>query len=130
MFDMWLSGEVMIHHRENFSRVYDFRENIAPPEYDYAASEEEAQEYDPTLPGEAGEVHLRCVRRREDVTVTASPHLLGDHEAVHVELRRVERDLENHLHRDVVSAVGPWPGRAHARPGSGSSRSRAAATRR
>ncbi|MGE5074022.1 MAG: DNA glycosylase AlkZ-like family protein [Anaerolineae bacterium] len=45
LFDMWLSGEVMIHHRENFSRVYDFRENIAPPELDYVASEPEAEEF-------------------------------------------------------------------------------------
>ncbi len=45
LFDMWLSGELMIHHRERFERIYDFRENIAPPELDYTASENEAQEY-------------------------------------------------------------------------------------
>src|ERR1051325_10304879 len=28
LFDMWLCGELMIHHRERFDRVYDFRENI------------------------------------------------------------------------------------------------------
>lgn len=45
LFDMWLSGELMIHHREGFERVYDFRENIAPQEYDYVASEKEAEEF-------------------------------------------------------------------------------------
>ncbi|HQU36563.1 MAG TPA: crosslink repair DNA glycosylase YcaQ family protein, partial [Anaerolineales bacterium] len=29
MFDMWLSGVLMMHHRDGFSRVYYFRENIA-----------------------------------------------------------------------------------------------------
>lgn len=45
LFDMWLSGELMIHHREGFERVYDFRENIAPKEFDYIAREEEAEEF-------------------------------------------------------------------------------------
>ena len=45
MFDMWLSGELMIHHREGFERVYDFRENIAPKEFDYVAGEEETEEF-------------------------------------------------------------------------------------
>ncbi|HLO31038.1 MAG TPA: crosslink repair DNA glycosylase YcaQ family protein [Anaerolineales bacterium] len=45
LFDMWLSGELMIHHREGFERVYDFRENIAPKEYDYVAGEKEAEEF-------------------------------------------------------------------------------------
>jgi uncharacterized protein YcaQ len=45
LFDMWLSGELMIHHREGFERVYDFRENIAPKEYDYVAKETEAEEF-------------------------------------------------------------------------------------
>jgi uncharacterized protein YcaQ len=35
----------MIHHREGFERVYDFRENIAPKEYDYVAGEAEAEEF-------------------------------------------------------------------------------------
>ena len=45
LFDMWLSGELMMHHRDGFSRVYDFRENIAPREYDYVATEKEAEEF-------------------------------------------------------------------------------------
>jgi uncharacterized protein YcaQ len=45
LFDMWLSGELMIHHREGFERVYDFRENIAPKDFDFVASEQEAEEF-------------------------------------------------------------------------------------
>lgn len=45
LFDMWLCGELMIHHREGFERVYDFRENIAPKEFDTMASEKEAEEF-------------------------------------------------------------------------------------
>jgi uncharacterized protein YcaQ len=45
LFDMWLSGELMIHHRAGFQRVYDFRENIAPREFDYVATEQEAEQF-------------------------------------------------------------------------------------
>jgi hypothetical protein len=45
LYDMWLSGELMMHHRVGFDRVYDFRENIAPKEFDYVATEEEAEEF-------------------------------------------------------------------------------------
>lgn len=45
LYDMWLSGELMMHHREGFDRVYDFRENIAPKEYDYVAVEKETEEF-------------------------------------------------------------------------------------
>ncbi|MCJ7432606.1 MAG: winged helix DNA-binding domain-containing protein, partial [Anaerolineales bacterium] len=45
LFDMWLSGELMIHHRNRFDRVYDFREHIAPPELDYIASEDETEDF-------------------------------------------------------------------------------------
>lgn len=45
LFDMWLCGELMIHHRERFERVYDFRENIVPKEFDYVANEKEAEEF-------------------------------------------------------------------------------------
>jgi hypothetical protein len=45
MYDMWLSGEIMIHHREGFQRYYDFRENIAPKEFDRLASENEAEDF-------------------------------------------------------------------------------------
>lgn len=45
LFDMWLSGELMMHHRNGFDRVYDFRENIAPKQFDYMATEAEAIEF-------------------------------------------------------------------------------------
>lgn len=45
LFDMWLSGELMIHHREGFERFYDFRENIAPKEFDYVAEQKDAEEF-------------------------------------------------------------------------------------
>lgn len=45
LFDLWLSGELMIHHREGFERVYDFRENIAPKEFDRIASEHDAERF-------------------------------------------------------------------------------------
>lgn len=45
LFDMWLSGELMMHHRNGFDRVYDFRENVAPREFDYVTTEEEADEF-------------------------------------------------------------------------------------
>jgi uncharacterized protein YcaQ len=45
MFDMWLCGELMIHHRQGFDRVYDFRGNIAPKEFDYVVSAEQAEQF-------------------------------------------------------------------------------------
>ena len=45
LFDMWLSGEIMIHHREGFDRVYDFRENIAPKDFDFIATDKEAEDF-------------------------------------------------------------------------------------
>lgn len=45
LYDMWISGELMIHHRDGFSRVYDFRENVAPRELDYLAPEDETVDY-------------------------------------------------------------------------------------
>jgi uncharacterized protein YcaQ len=45
LFDMWLSGELMMHHRNGFSRIYDFRKNVAPKEFDYLASEREAETF-------------------------------------------------------------------------------------
>ena len=45
LFDMWLSGELMIHHREGFERVYDFRENVAPKEFDFSATEQAAENF-------------------------------------------------------------------------------------
>jgi uncharacterized protein YcaQ len=45
LYYLWLTGELMIHHRQGFDRVYDLRERVAPSTWDYAASEEEAEHY-------------------------------------------------------------------------------------
>jgi len=45
LFYLWLTGELMIHHRENFQRVYGFRDNIAPPHLNEAVTEEEADNF-------------------------------------------------------------------------------------
>jgi uncharacterized protein YcaQ len=45
LYYLWITGEVMIHHRQGFERIYDFREHIAPPELDYAAPDDEAEHY-------------------------------------------------------------------------------------
>ena len=45
LYDMWLTGELMMHHREGFDRVYDFRHNIAPKDYDFIADTREAEEF-------------------------------------------------------------------------------------
>jgi uncharacterized protein len=45
LYDMWLCGELMMHHRVGFDRVYDFRENIAPKEYDFVATENETEQF-------------------------------------------------------------------------------------
>jgi uncharacterized protein len=45
LYYLWLTGEIMIHHRQGFDRYYDLRERVAPPEYDYAATDSEAEEF-------------------------------------------------------------------------------------
>src|SRR5215216_3383742 len=45
LYDMWLCGELMMHHRVGFDRVYDFRENIVPSEFDRVATAQEAEEF-------------------------------------------------------------------------------------
>lgn len=45
LYYLWLTGELMIHHRTGFERVYDFRERVAPPALDYAAPDEEAERF-------------------------------------------------------------------------------------
>jgi uncharacterized protein YcaQ len=45
LFYLWLVGEVMISNRRGFDRIYDLRERVLPPEYDYAAPEAEAEDY-------------------------------------------------------------------------------------
>ena len=45
LYYLWLTGEVMIHHRQGFERVYDLRDRVAPPALDYAAPDEEAEHF-------------------------------------------------------------------------------------
>ncbi len=45
LYNLWITGKLMIHHREGAVRYYDLRERIAPPELDYAVPEHEAEEY-------------------------------------------------------------------------------------
>jgi hypothetical protein len=45
LYALWMTGEVMVHHRKGFDRVYDLRENVAPPEWNWATTEEEAETY-------------------------------------------------------------------------------------
>jgi uncharacterized protein YcaQ len=45
LYYLWLTGAVMIHHRDDFQRIYDLRERVVPPQHDWAASEAEAAEY-------------------------------------------------------------------------------------
>ncbi len=45
LYYLWLTGEIMIHHRQGFERVYDLRERVAPPALDYAAPDAEAEQF-------------------------------------------------------------------------------------
>jgi len=45
LYYLWLTGELMIHHRRGFDRVYDLRERVAPPEHDRVAPVEEAERF-------------------------------------------------------------------------------------
>ncbi len=45
LYYLWITGEVMIHHRQGFDRFYDLRERVVPPEFDYTASEGQAEDY-------------------------------------------------------------------------------------
>jgi len=43
LYHLWLTGEVMVHHRAGFQRVYDFRENVVPPSVAHKATTKEAE---------------------------------------------------------------------------------------
>ncbi len=84
LFDMWLSGELMIHHREGFDRVYDFRENVAPKEFDYLATNEQAEEFFArkavAFMGLKNEGNIRAEMRgylRESYSIAEMQSLLG-----------------------------------------------------
>ena len=84
LFDMWLSGELMIHHREGFDRVYDFLENVAPKEFDYLATNEQAEEFFArkavAFMGLKNEGNIRAEMRgylRESYSIAEMQSLLG-----------------------------------------------------
>ncbi len=45
LYYLWLKGELMIHHRVRFERVYDLRERVVPANYDYAAQVDETEAF-------------------------------------------------------------------------------------
>jgi len=45
LYYLWLAGELMTHSRRGLDRVYDLRSRIAPPDLDYAAAPDEADDY-------------------------------------------------------------------------------------
>ena len=45
LYYLWRMGEVMVHHRERFERVYGLAENIAPAHLIYESSEAEADAF-------------------------------------------------------------------------------------
>jgi uncharacterized protein YcaQ len=45
LYALWITGEVMIHHRDGFNRIYDLTERVAPAEFSYTASEEESEDF-------------------------------------------------------------------------------------
>ena len=45
LYYLWLGGELMTHSRRGFQRMYDLRQRIAPPEFDYAVSPAEAEHF-------------------------------------------------------------------------------------
>lgn len=45
LYYLWLTGEVMIHHRRGFDRVYDLLERVAPPALQHVASDAQAEAF-------------------------------------------------------------------------------------
>ena len=45
LYYLWLTGKIMIHHRQGFDRYYDLRERVAPSEFNYAARDQEAEDF-------------------------------------------------------------------------------------
>lgn len=45
LYYLWITGEVMTHHRENFERVYALTEDIAPAHLIYESDEAEADRF-------------------------------------------------------------------------------------
>lgn len=43
LYYLWLTGDLMIHHRDGFDRVYDRRDRVAPKRHNRVATAEEAE---------------------------------------------------------------------------------------
>ncbi len=43
LYYLWISGEVMLHSRDGFQRVYKLRKNVVPPELDRVATVKECE---------------------------------------------------------------------------------------
>jgi uncharacterized protein YcaQ len=105
LFDMWLSGELMIHHRVGFDRVYDFRENIAPRQFDYVAPEKETEEFfarkSVAFMGLKNEANIRAEMRgylRDNYSIEQMKEMLGRwKEAGMFEQVQVEGGRETYL---------------------------------
>ena len=45
LYALWITGEVMVHHRNGFDRIYDLTERVAPSEFNTSAPEAEAEDF-------------------------------------------------------------------------------------
>ncbi|HZY42580.1 MAG TPA: crosslink repair DNA glycosylase YcaQ family protein [Anaerolineae bacterium] len=45
MYCLWLRGELMTHSRRNFDRLYDFRDNVAPAQFNRKATVTQAEDF-------------------------------------------------------------------------------------
>lgn len=45
LYYLWLTGELMIHHRRGFDRVYDLRDRVAPAKHNHVARVEDAERH-------------------------------------------------------------------------------------
>ncbi len=45
LYYLWITGDVMIHHRNGFDRVYDLAERVVPSAFNYAATEQESEAF-------------------------------------------------------------------------------------
>jgi len=45
LYALWITGEVMVHHRDGFDRIYDMTERVAPSEFNTSAPEGEAEDF-------------------------------------------------------------------------------------
>jgi len=71
LYFMWRTGEVMIHHRENFEHVYALTETVAPAHLLYEASEAEVDRF--LIKKEIGFAGLARLNRTQDAYFRGAP---------------------------------------------------------